>query len=379
MPTSTFRKPLLPSHYSVWFEPPDEAGDEVLRIVSDRRSLKLKGHSFRDFHQRVVPLLDGRHSVEEIEEQTGDLFRAEDLIEALNMLGEQGVVVEGSGDEMAEDLSSRLAPQLNFFREVAPSSAELQGRLAAATVAIIGLGGAGAGAALALAAAGVGTLRCIDTLPVAPTDVYLAAPFSIADVGSGRAAAVASKIKASAPQVAVVADFPAMESEADLRRAITGADFVICCLDPGQSNVVYKLNRVCLAEEIRWIACALAGTEITVGPAIHPGESACYLCYRMRATACGGNPEEAFAYEKYLDRRKRDDSGRRENLVFGAGLAANLVALEAFKELSGIAEPSLVGRVLTVDLADLAIQKHSVLRKPWCPACFEKAEAKNAG
>jgi bacteriocin biosynthesis cyclodehydratase domain-containing protein len=375
MPASIFRKPLLPSHYSVWFEPPDEAGDEVLHIVSERRSLKLKGHSFREFHQRVVPLLDGRHSVEEIEEQTADLFRAADLTEALNMLGEQGVVVEGSGAEMPGDLSSRLAPQLNFFREMAPNSRELQARLEGATVAIAGLGGAGAGVALALAAAGVGTLRCVDALPVALTDVYLAPLFSLADVGSGRAATVASKIKASAPQVAVTADFPAMVSENDLRRAIAGADFVICCLDAGQSNVVYKLNRVCLADNIRWISCSLAGSEIAVGPAIHPGESACYLCYRMRAVACGGNPEEAFAYEKYLDRRKRDDSGRRENLVFGAGLAANLLALEAFKELTGIAEPSLVGRVLTVELADLGIQRHTILRKPWCPACFEKAEA----
>ena len=28
MPSLPFRKPLLPSHYSVWFEPPDESGDQ---------------------------------------------------------------------------------------------------------------------------------------------------------------------------------------------------------------------------------------------------------------------------------------------------------------------------------------------------------------
>ena len=49
VPMTPFRKPLLPSHYSVWFEPPDEAGDEVLHIVSERRSLKLKGCAFREF------------------------------------------------------------------------------------------------------------------------------------------------------------------------------------------------------------------------------------------------------------------------------------------------------------------------------------------
>jgi len=118
---------------------------------------------------------------------------------------------------------------------------------------------------------------------------------------------------------------------------------------------------------------------VTVGPAVHPGQSACYLCYRMRLVACAGNPEDAFAFEKYLDRRKRDDSGKRENLVFSAGLAANLLGLEVVKELTGLAEPSLVGRILTVGLTDLNIQKHVVLRKPWCPACFPKTETAHGG
>ena len=96
----------------------------------------------------------------------------------------------------------------------------------------------------------------------------------------------------------------------------------------------------------------------------------------MRAVACAGNPEDAFAFEKYLDRRKRDESGRRENLVFGAGMAANLLGVEVVKELTGLAEPSLVGRILTIQLNDLAIEKHTVLRKPWCPACFGDRDAR---
>ena len=184
---------------------------------------------------------------------------------------------------------------------------------------------------------------------------------------------------ASAPQVAVSGHEPALESEEDVRAAVAGAGFVVCCLDAGQSNLAYKLNRVCLADGTRWVSCSLDGAEVTVGPAVHPGESACYLCYRMRLVACAGNPEDAFAFEKYRDRRRRDDSPRRENLVFGAGLAANLLGLEVFNELTGLAEPSLVGRILTVGLTDLNVQKHAVLRKPWCPACFPKAEAGRGG
>lgn len=374
MPTS-LQNPLLPTHYSVWFDPPDEAGDEVLHFVSERRSLKLKGRSFREFHKRVIPMLDGKHSIEEIETATADIFPADELRDALEVLAEQGIVVDAADQMLNSETAERMAPQLNFFHDLAPGL-PFQEKLAAATVAVIGLSGAGASVALSLAAAGVGTIRCIDSLSIGPSDVYLVPFTGLPSIGSGRAETVSNLVKQAAPQVQVVTNNRALESEDDLRAAIEGADMVACCLDAGQSNLIYKLNRVCLATKMRWITCSLSGVEIIAGPAMHPGAGPCYLCYRMRTVACAGNPDDAFAYERFLDHRKQDDSSRRENIVFGAGLAANFIGMEIVKELTGLAEPSLVGRILTVRLTDLAVEKHSVLRKPWCPACFAPAEAR---
>jgi bacteriocin biosynthesis cyclodehydratase domain-containing protein len=377
MPTTPLNKPLLPGHYSLWFDPPDEAGDEVLHIVSERRSLKLKGKAFREFKNAVVPLLNGRHTVEEIQVATRELFRPEDLAECLDLLSAQGVLVEAAGMEGHQAIAARMAPQLNFFHDLVPGL-DLQERLAAATVTVVGLSGAGAAVALALGAAGVGTVRCVDPLPVAPTDVYLSPFLALDQVGTGRAACLARALGAAAPQVRAMGDDGPLETEADLRRVVAGADYVVCCLDTGLSNLIFKLNRVCLAENVGWISCALSGAEVVVGPGVHPWRSACYLCYRMRAVACAGNPEDAFAYERQLDRRKQDDSGRRENLVFGAGLVANLLGLEVLKEITGMAEPSLVGRLLTIRLTDVTIERHTVLRKPWCPACFPTPETVDA-
>ena len=377
MPISQFRKPLLPSHYSIWFEPPDEAGDEVLHIVSERRTLKLKDHSFREFRTRVVPLLDGSHTLEEIQLATQDVFRPQDLVECLDLLRAQGVLVEAEGLLPSPDIQARLAPQLNFFHDLSPG-ADLQGKLTRAEVAVIGLSAVGGAVALALGAAGVGVIRCIDSLPIAPSDIYFSPFLGAAQVGKGRSDSIAGVLSAGSPQTRALPDSRTLESEDDIRAAIRGSDFVVCCLDPSQSNLLFKLNRVCLSDGIRWISCSVAGAEITVGPGIHPGHSACYLCYRMRAVACTGNPEDAFAYEKYLDRRKQDDSGRRESLVFAAGIAAHLLGLEVVKVLTGFYEPSLAGRILTIRLTDLAIERHTVLRKPWCPACFPASEAAHA-
>jgi bacteriocin biosynthesis cyclodehydratase domain-containing protein len=98
----------------------------------------------------------------------------------------------------------------------------------------------------------------------------------------------------------------------------------------------------------------------------------------MRAVACTENSEEEFAHLRFLDRRKRDDSGRRENLVFGVGIVGNLLALEAFRALLGV-PAAASGRVIVFDFMESTSKKHVVLRKPWCPACFgTKAEAEAA-
>lgn len=321
----------------------------------------------------MVPLLDGRHTVAEIEAATGQVFRPQDLRESLELLADHGVLVESDvpseSDEAGLALLERMAPQVNLFHDLAPGVAVLD-ELASATVAVVGLGGAGAATALTLAAAGVGTVRCVDWAAVAPADVYLSPFLGLARVGAGRAASTAELLRAAAPHVeATVADQP-LDSEDDLRSAVEGADVVVCCLDASYANLIFKLNRVCLAGGLRWLTCALAGAEVVVGPVMHPGRTACYLCYRMRVVACAGNPEAAFAYERYLDGRKRDDSARRENLVFGAGLAANLVGLEVVKLLTDVGQSAMLGRILTVRLTDLAVERHTVLRKPWCPACF---------
>ena len=93
------------------------------------------------------------------------------------------------------------------------------------------------------------------------------------------------------------------------------------------------------------------------------------------ATGCGRWPVPATRTtlsrtSGELDRRHRDDGDRRENLVFSAGIAGNLLASEVVKALSGLSAPSLVGRILTVRLTDLHIEQHMVLRKPACPVCF---------
>lgn len=374
MAPPSLRRPRLPSHFYVFCEPPDASGDETLFLVSERRRIKLKGHSFREFQRSVVPLLDGRHSLAEIHDEVADVFAPEDLDASLALLAEQGILEEGDGRSESPS-EAGLEPQLNFFREVSAERERAQDNLATKTVAVIGLSGPGAYAALALGAARVGGLRLIDPLVVAATDPYLAPTFLPEDVGAPRVDVLRRRLEAVAPQVTLVAHQRPLDSDGDIGSAIDGAHFVVCCVDPGRASILYKLNRVCLAAGTPWTSCASSGLEVVVGPTVHPGRTACYLCYRMRAAACAENPNDDFALQRFLDLRKRDDSSRRENLVFAAGLAGNLVGMETLKELTGLGGPVSAGRIAVIDLMELSLTKHVVLRKPWCPACFASTGA----
>jgi adenylyltransferase/sulfurtransferase len=373
MSTVKFNRPKLPSNIYVWFEPPDSSGDEVLHFVSERKRVKLKGHSFREFQQLVIPLLDGQHTLLEIEQSVADVFAPADLEAGLQLLAANNLIEDAGGNGEPLRFGEELTPQLNFFHELSLPSGEMQERLSKAVVTLIGMSGAGATAALSLAAAQVGTLRCVDALTVAPADHYFSNLFAPSDVGQGRAQLVAQKIRTAAPQVNTSAHAEALQTDDEVVAAIKGSDFVINCLDAGQSSLIYKLNRACLKIGTRWTSCALSGVEVILGPTIHPFETPCYLCYKMRSVACAANPEDEFAFESFLDRRKQDDSGRRESLVFGANIAANLVSLEAIKEISGALTGNALGKIVVFDLLELTSTRHVVLRKPWCPACFKLA------
>jgi len=337
------------------------------RFASSRRRIKLKGTAFREFQQRVIPLLDGRHTVAEIAAEVSDVFAREDLEAGLQLLADHNLLRDASDSAPDE----KLTPQLNFFHEMEMNAEEIQARLKRATVTIMGLNGLGAGAAQALAAAGIGALRCFDSDRVTAADVYLSPSFTNADIGESRATVTAKNIAASNPETSIATHTQTPENDDQVLNLINGSDFVLNCLDLGQSSLIYKLNRACLKANIRWSSAAAMGPEIVIGPTVIPFETSCYLCYKMRTVASAGNPEEEFSFETFLDRRKRDDGGRRENLVFGIGAAANLASLEAMKDLSETLTVSARGKIIVLDLLTLESSKHVVLRKPWCPACFQ--------
>jgi molybdopterin-synthase adenylyltransferase len=370
MSASQCRLPRIPSHYYVYCDPPDKSGEEVLHFVSSQRRVKLKGRSFSEFVQQVVPLLDGRHSFAEILAEVNDLFRAEDLAASLDLLLAHGLLEDPSDWQLDSGAQDRLRPQLNLLHDFSLQPIESQQRLSRACVTVFALTGVGTAAARSLVAAGIGEVRCVDDAVVGPADMYFSPEFTSHDRGTLRCDAMRLHFDREAAQVNLKTHTARLLDETAIEETIAGSDFVINCTDEGNVSLVYKLNRVCLRNKIPWISATASGLEVLVGPTVYPGETACYLCYRMRMVACANDPEMSFDFESFLDRRRSDDSSHRANLVFGTAMAGQLAGVEALKALIRTDLVATRGRVRVFDLRDLSSTMHVVLRKPWCPACF---------
>ncbi len=370
--TVSIKRPRLATHLYVRLGSSDDSGKDVLFFYSGRRQIKLEGHRLKQFYEVVIPFLNGHHTINEIERKCAHLFRPEDLKRSLWLLTQHNLLQDADGSSLSEEARIQLAPQLNFFHELDLRAHETQQRLGKSTVTIFGMGGAGAAVALSLAGAQVGTIRCIDSLPVSSSDPFIAPAFSTEHVGKPRAEVIAKAISATSETVNAVSYSHKLETDDDVLSALEGSDFVACCADAGLASLFYKVNRACLQVRVNWIACSVSAFEGTVGPMVEPFKTACYLCYQMRATACKEHPEEAMSYLEFLDARKQDDSGVRENHSFSAGTIGNLVGLEIFKALTGVIPPSTLGHITVIDFLQLTSSRHAILRRPWCPACFKE-------
>ena len=108
MLTFPLKKPRLPSHFYIRFEPPDRSGDEVLLFQSERRKIKLKGTSFREFIRYVIPLLDGTRTLTEIQTEVGTQFGPGDLERCLTLLTEYKILQDAEPDTMNAEVRSRI-------------------------------------------------------------------------------------------------------------------------------------------------------------------------------------------------------------------------------------------------------------------------------
>jgi bacteriocin biosynthesis cyclodehydratase domain-containing protein len=359
----------LPTHYRVWLSTSTSHYEETLIFSSGRRTIAVEGKKLSAFYRYVLPLLDGTNTLEELKMRgCGELSQAE-IEHFIELLAHHNLLdLEGFDKDADERLSSAPIWQLNYFHEIGLSPKNAQLSLSDATVAVFGLSGAGAYAALALAASGIGHVRCIDDGLVDDADLYFAPIFTTSDLGSDRALAVGQRIDCLGADVAILRSEEILSNDHICAEAMSGLDFVICGAGHESLRLLDQVNEACLDHNIPWTSCFLGGIESIFGPTVFPGKTACYKCYQLRLRACSPEPESRLEVDG--PNQNNCDGLRMENLTFGEGILGNLSALEAFKVITGAGDYFAAGEILVIDIYAGRWEKHSVLRKPWCPSCL---------
>lgn len=143
------------------------------------------------------------------------------------------------------------------------------------------------------------------------------------------------------------------------------AEFVIVAVDDYLDDRLDAINRERLATGRPWALAKPTGHQVSFGPILVPGRTACWECLRQRLRGHR-------LIEQYLARAAGPDQllrPVRAQLPATASLAGHFLALELQKFLVDREHPGYEGRLWSLDTHTLALSPHAVARRPQCPRC----------
>lgn len=220
-----------------------------------------------------------------------------------------------------------------------------QNALLGANIAIVGVGGLGGPAALYLAAAGVGTITLIDDDDVNLTNLQRQIQFETQDTGRGKVEALAERLMAINPDVAVSTRMERL-TEDNSDRLLTGHDLILDGTDSFSTR--FAVNDAALALGIPLVSGAVGRFDAQVGLFIRPGP--CYRCFVPDLPPLEQSCEEIG--------------------IIGAltGITGSVMALEAIKWITGAGE-TLAGRLWIYEGLKTESRTITLHRDPDCAAC----------
>lgn len=321
----------------------------------------------------LLQLMDGSRDIDQVVAElrrTSPSVPAQDVVAAIGQLTDAGYVEDAAVpappvfDAAEVERYRRNAEFFSFFAQHPTTGYDYQARLRRARVTVLGVGGLGSYVAMALGAAGVGDLLLVDDDVVEAHNLNRQVLYTAADVGTPKVSAARERIAAINPHITVRARSMRVRGEADARSCFTGRDLVVCAADRPRIRIYEWLNRASVAEGVAWVRGANDG--LTVNSFLHvPGQTACFECEQRYALAT----YPGYATRLSFARDVLGDQTVNPCTAPVAGLIGSLTALEAVKYLTGMAEPVIRDRKLTVDLQTLQTRHTDGVKDPDCPVC----------
>lgn len=226
-------------------------------------------------------------------------------------------------------------------------------KLRDAKVCVVGVGGIGNPIVTQLAAMGVGKLKIVDRDVVEISNLHRQHLYNEDDIGKVKVEVAAERLKKMNPHVEIEA-IPLSITKYTAESIVKGMDIIIDALDSVDAR--YALNDACIKYNVPFIyagALGMLGSVCT----ILPNKSACLRCIFP-----------ALADE---DMPTCSTEGVHPSVLY---LVAGVQVSEAVKILTG-QNPTLVNKLLYIDLNELSFDKIQMFRNEECSSCGPKKES----
>lgn len=247
------------------------------------------------------------------------------------------------GADLTSDEIQRYSRQL-MLEEIGFEGME---RIRNAKVCVVGAGGIGNPVITQLVAMGVGRLRIVDRDVIEITNLHRQHLYTDDDIGRVKVEAAAERLSRINPGVQIE-PVPTSVTKFTAEGIVKGFDVVIDALDSVDAR--YALNDACIKHNIPLIYAGALGVTGSVST-ILPNRSACLRCMFPEL-----NEEEMPACST---------EGVHPSILY---LVAGIQVSEAVKLIMG-KDPSLVNKLLYIDLNELTFDRVQMFRQEECPSC----------
>lgn len=152
--------------------------------------------------------------------------------------------------------------------------------------------------------------------------------------------------------------------DTDVETAISEANFAVYTADEAHPSLLDDVNRAAHEHDTPWLPAQIQGFDALIGPAIYPGKTACYECFKDRKQSNMKKLSGYRAYEKSME----DEDLSTLTLPAVERMVAGYVTLD-LTHLLGYGTGYTSGRVFNINTLEMEIETNDVLRIPRCDVC----------
>ncbi len=325
-------------------------------LRNNQRLFGIKGKVVYRWMERLVPYLNGHHTLEEIVEGLDPEKQA--MVTNLVDILTTNQFLKDTSHDLAHTLSptelETYASEIAFIDSFSDSAAYRFERFREQQVLVIGSGLTLTGLVHAGLKCGVRQLAVITTQECETNTRRHRDYLDLFHKGDPR-------------QILREIEAPHWEDEAEVLATLQPFDTILHVSDRPMLARVKMLNQLCVAHTKNFIQALIVEDQAWIGPLVHPDAKGCWECAWRRLQANLTNMQKQFSSYAFQDQTTAPIS--RFVALPTATVIANQLAFEIFKYVTQAGPLMTTESLIEVDLETLRSQKHPFLSHPLCSTC----------